>query len=416
MAKGPTFDTITAAFASASLLNANFASIVTSFTNTISRDGSTPNQMLADFDMNSNDILNAGVVNATDIVIAGLSLIAQVDAAAASATAAALSATNALASEVAAAASAATAATLTEFTTLTDTPSTYSGQGSKFVKVNSGGTALEFIAGSASEPSDGDKGDITVTGSGLTWNLDAGVVAATELATNAVTTVKITDGNVTLAKIAGAAKSGNDATLVTGTAGTTNFTSKWDANGDLIDGFEVLDEDNMASDSNTKLVTQQSIKKYVDDNSGTRQLFHLQDQQSDGAAGGTFTSGAPRKRTLISVTNNIPGASVSGSVITLPIGTYEFLITCPAVRVDEHQAKLRNTSDSTDDLIGTSEISDSGDNFSSSSIIRGELTIAGIKNFEVQHECKTTKATNGFGRPGSFGVGERYTDAMIWKV
>ena len=63
-------------------------------------------------------------------------------------------------------------------------------------------------------------------------------------------------------------KSGADVTLVTGTKGTTNYTSKWNADGDLVDGYEVLDEDAMGSDSATKLATQQSIKKYVDDNSG----------------------------------------------------------------------------------------------------------------------------------------------------
>ena len=107
----------------------------------------------------------------------------------------------------------------TTFTGLTDTPSSYSGQGLKAVRVNTGATGLEFyIPGTLS---DGDKGDITVSGSGATWTIDSGVVnaaklandavetakilnanvTADKLATNSVTTAKITDKNVTLAKI-----------------------------------------------------------------------------------------------------------------------------------------------------------------------------------------------------------------------
>lgn len=49
---------------------------------------------------------------------------------------------------------------------------------------------------------DGDYGDITVSGGGAVLNIDAGVITATELASDAVTTVKILDANVTTAKIA----------------------------------------------------------------------------------------------------------------------------------------------------------------------------------------------------------------------
>lgn len=58
--------------------------------------------------------------------------------------------------------------------------------------------------------------------------------------------------------------SGSDVTLITGTAGTDGYVPAWNADGDIVDGYEVLDEDDMASDSATKLATQQSIKAYVD--------------------------------------------------------------------------------------------------------------------------------------------------------
>jgi hypothetical protein len=52
--------------------NANNARLRTAFENTLSRDGSTPNSLLADIDMNSNKILNvANGTNATDAVNLG---------------------------------------------------------------------------------------------------------------------------------------------------------------------------------------------------------------------------------------------------------------------------------------------------------------------------------------------------------
>lgn len=53
-------------------LNDNFDRIEEAFENTLSRDGSTPNQMEADLDMNSNDILNAGIVDAESFHINGV--------------------------------------------------------------------------------------------------------------------------------------------------------------------------------------------------------------------------------------------------------------------------------------------------------------------------------------------------------
>lgn len=59
----------------ASTINANSALIETALENTLSRDGTTPNQMQADFDMNNNDILNVDNIDASVIILDGSILV-----------------------------------------------------------------------------------------------------------------------------------------------------------------------------------------------------------------------------------------------------------------------------------------------------------------------------------------------------
>ena len=72
MAKKPTVTTITSGYASNTQLNANFVALRDGFDNTLSLDGSTPNSMGADLDMNGNDILNGGTMVVADLTVAGL--------------------------------------------------------------------------------------------------------------------------------------------------------------------------------------------------------------------------------------------------------------------------------------------------------------------------------------------------------
>ncbi|MEK0326140.1 MAG: hypothetical protein QQN63_10600, partial [Nitrosopumilus sp.] len=375
---------------------------------TISRDGSSPNTMSADFDMNTNDILNAGAINAVTIVVNGTSLATQVTNAANSATASATSATASATSATAAAASADTATSLTVFTTLTDTPSNYSGDGNKFVKVNSGATALEFVAGSATEPSDGDKGDITVSGgSGLVWNIDNSAVDASALATDAVETAKIKDVNVTTAKIAL-----NAVTLNLLQHGTTGDILYYGASGEPF---------RLAKGSDTQILTLSSgLPSWaapVSADTFATQYLHVRDQQSSGSAGGTFTSGSWVKRTLNTVVSNeITSATLTSSVISLPAGTYYINARAPALDVKVHKLKLRNTSDSSDTIIGTSTASGASNTMTLATVV-GRFTIAGTKNFELQHRCLDTTGTHGLGRAMTIsGVIEVYAEVEIWKV
>lgn len=63
MAKKPTITTIDSGYYGRQALNDNFTAIRDAFDNTVSRDGSTPNTMTADLDMNSNGILNVDRIN-----------------------------------------------------------------------------------------------------------------------------------------------------------------------------------------------------------------------------------------------------------------------------------------------------------------------------------------------------------------
>jgi len=145
-------------------------------------------------------------------------------------------------------------------------------------------------------------------------------------------------------------------------------------------------------------------------------LLHVRDEKASGTGGGTFTSGSFQTRTLnTSVTNEISGASLSSNQITLPSGTYFIIASAPCVNGD-HKTKLRNTTDSTDTIIGTSERSNSSTDAFSRSFVIGRFTISAQKTFELQHRTGTTQSTNGFGVAVSFSVVEVYADVQIWKV
>ena len=62
MAKQPTVTTISSGFASQSQLNTNFENIRNAFNNTLSLDGSLPNSMQGDLDLNDNDLLNVRAI------------------------------------------------------------------------------------------------------------------------------------------------------------------------------------------------------------------------------------------------------------------------------------------------------------------------------------------------------------------
>jgi len=195
-------------------------------------------------------------------------------------------------------------------------------------------------------------------GAGWEWPVPGLSILATKIATDAVETLKIKDANVTKAKLA---------------------------------------PDAQCCFANS--------------------LLHIQDQKATSVNGGTFTQAAWRTRDLTTVlTNEISGASLSSNQITLPAGTYFIIAQAPAFQVNLHKAKLRNTSDAADILIGTVEYTDATDNTTTHSFITGRFTLAAEKIIELQHYGQTTKATIGFGFAFDLTMVEVYSDVLIWKL
>lgn len=154
---------------------------------------------------------------------------------------------------------------------------------------------------------------------------------------------------------------------------------------------------------------------------GTAGLFDayaiIRDEKTANTAGGAFTSGSWQKRTLNTIASDPDGIviSLSASQFVLDPGTYLIRASAPAYRVDRHKAKLRDVTAGSDAIIGTSEYSNSSNDYASNrSFVTGRITIAAQTTFELQHRCGTTNGTNGFGVESNFGVTEVYSEVEIW--
>ena len=145
------------------------------------------------------------------------------------------------------------------------------------------------------------------------------------------------------------------------------------------------------------------------------QLLHIRDEKSNGTAGGSSSAGSWQTRTLNTVkTNEITSASLSSNQVSLPSGTYYIMAKGLHFDGDRHKIKLRNITDSSDEIIGSSEYAEDSSNGTTSSYLNGRFTIGGTKVFEIQHRCEVGGGS--FGVQSSFGVIEVYADVQIWKV
>jgi hypothetical protein len=146
------------------------------------------------------------------------------------------------------------------------------------------------------------------------------------------------------------------------------------------------------------------------------QLLHVRDEKGSSAHGGSSQTSYTKRDLNTVMTNEITGASLGSSQITLPSGTYFIFASAPVWTSDRHTVKLRNTTDSTDTILGTSEYTDAANGVQSRSFVIGRFTISAQKVFEIQHRVQTASATLGFGVSKDMSETNVYTDVQIWKV
>lgn len=75
MAKRPNLNNVSNILNGEATINTNWELIGAAFDNTLSLDGSTPNQLNADLDLNQNDVLNGGIGNFSEVRVAGFPLV-----------------------------------------------------------------------------------------------------------------------------------------------------------------------------------------------------------------------------------------------------------------------------------------------------------------------------------------------------
>lgn len=147
-------------------------------------------------------------------------------------------------------------------------------------------------------------------------------------------------------------------------------------------------------------------------------VAYLKDVKPSGTAGGTFTSGAWRTRTLNTVEGDSSIVSLSANQFTLAAGKYEIEAYAPAFVVNNNKIRLRNITSSMDSIIGDNGLIHvvSGIPYNTGSRLTGSLNLTASNTFEIQHYCTATRDTDGFGPPSSFGVNEVYTIVKIIRL
>ena len=120
------------------------------------------------------------------------------------------------------------------------------------------------------------------------------------------------------------------------------------------------------------------------------------EEQSTGVSPGNNINGLNIRQLNTVRTNTIVGASLAAGQVTLPAGSYKIYGSSPFFNGDQHRCYLYNVTDASIVSLGTSE--NAGAAFTTRSLVKGKLTIASSKVFELRHWMPVAQ-TRGLGDP-----------------
>lgn len=142
----------------------------------------------------------------------------------------------------------------------------------------------------------------------------------------------------------------------------------------------------------------------------------IADQKVSGVDGGSFTQGAWRVRDLnTEIADPDSIVAVADNGFTLPAGTFLIFGSAPAYKTSYHQARIYDVTGDEEVEVGTSETSNASDNSVTRSFVAAVVVLTGATEFELQHRCLATRATNGYGKATSWGV-EQYSRVLIMRL
>ena len=250
--------------------------------------------------------------------------------------------------------------------------------------------------------------DLSIT----TGLLADSIITSVKILDGAITTVKILDGAVTTAKIPDAAITNAKLANVA----TQTFKGRTTAATGVPEDLTVTQAtallNNVVGDSGaggTKGLVPAAAagdgaaKKALlaDGTFGVPSLgsgyIYLREEQVSGTEGGATVATTWTKRTLnTEVADTGSHATTAASVMTLLAGTYRVTARVPAHGSQTTRLRLRNTSDSTTTLLGSTArpVASQGTHMH----LSGRFTIAATKNFELQYFSTAVVASDGLGK------------------